>query len=69
VPARARSFDEWWARTSALAGPLAKILESLPDDAVEGIRAHAREAVRRYEGPDGLELPGVTLIASGRVPS
>jgi len=69
VPARAGSFDEWWARTSALAGPLAKILESLPEDAVEGIRAHARAAVRAYEGPNGLELPGVTLLASGRVPA
>jgi hypothetical protein len=69
VPARAGSFDEWWARTSALAGPLAKIIESLPEDAVEGIRGRAREMVRPYEGPDGLELPGVTLLAGGRVPA
>jgi SAM-dependent methyltransferase len=69
VPARADSFDEWWARTSALAGPLAKIIESLPEDAVEGIRDRAREMVRPYEAPDGLELPGVTLLAGGRVPA
>ena len=29
VPLRAGSFEEWWNRTTALAGPLAKILQSL----------------------------------------
>ena len=66
VPLRAASFDEWWARTSALAGPLAKILGSLPAPAVEQLRARARDAVRPYETAHGIELPGVTLIASAR---
>ncbi|MET0513085.1 MAG: hypothetical protein ABW135_15540 [Thermoleophilaceae bacterium] len=26
----------------------------------------ARQAVSPYETPDGLELPGVTLLATGR---
>src|SRR5262249_19755645 len=65
VPLRAASFDEWWERTGALAGPLAKILASLPAEAARQLRARAREAVRDYETPDGIELPGVTLVAQG----
>jgi SAM-dependent methyltransferase len=66
VPLRAASFDEWWERTRALAGPVAKILASLPAEAAEQLRGRAREAVRAYETPDGIELPGVTLLASAR---
>jgi ubiquinone/menaquinone biosynthesis C-methylase UbiE len=66
VPLRADSFEEWWTRTSALAGPLAKLLASLPEDATQAIRDRAHEAVRAYETPTGLEIPGVTLIASAR---
>ena len=66
VPLRAATFDEWMMRTTALAGPLAKRLESLPADAALALRARLEEAVRPYETPAGLEFPGVTLIASGR---
>jgi len=66
APLRASSFEEWWARTSALAGPLAKIIASLPEDAGEALRARVREAARPYETPRGLDFPGMTLIASGR---
>ncbi len=66
VPMRAATFDEWMTRTSALAGPLAKRLESLPADAARALRARLEEAVRPYVTPAGLEFPGVTLIASGR---
>jgi SAM-dependent methyltransferase len=66
APVRAATFDEWWGRTSALAGPLAKVLASLPPDAGEAIRARARESTRAFETQSGLELPGVTLIAAGR---
>ncbi len=66
VPLRAATFDEWMMRTTALAGPLAKRLESLPADAALALRARLEEAVRPYETPAGLEFPGVTLIVSGR---
>jgi SAM-dependent methyltransferase len=66
APLRAASFEEWWSRTCALAGPLAKLLASLPEDASTALRARAREASSAYETPDGLEFPGVTLLASGR---
>jgi SAM-dependent methyltransferase len=66
VPLRVASFEEWWTRTCALAGPLAKLLASLPDDAAQTIRAHAQDGARAYETPGGLEFPGVTLLAAGR---
>lgn len=66
VPMRVGSFDEWWARTSALAGPLARMLAALPEDGAAALRARAREAVRPYETPAGLEFPGVTLLATAR---
>lgn len=66
VPVRARSFDEWWERTCALAGPLASILASVPESAAEAMRLRSRAAARAYESAGGIEFPGVTLLASGR---
>jgi SAM-dependent methyltransferase len=68
VPLRVPSFDAWWSRTTALAGPLAKMLAVQPPETIEAIRHRAREAVRSYETADGLELPGISLVASGRRP-
>jgi SAM-dependent methyltransferase len=66
VPLRAPTFDEWWARTTALAGPLAQRLAALPDDAARAVRERARRSTEPYATAAGLELPGVTLLASGR---
>ena len=69
VPLRAASFDEWWTRTSALAGPLSAILAGMPEAGVRALRERARAATRDYEtASGGLDFPGVTLIASGRRP-
>lgn len=68
VSTRASSFEEWWERTCALAGPLANVLAALPKRASKELRARAREAARAYETGDGLQFPGVTLIATGRRP-
>ena len=66
VPMRVSSFEEWWTRTSALAGPLATILASMPAPAIEALRTDLRAATRPYETPAGLAFPGVALLASGR---
>jgi ubiquinone/menaquinone biosynthesis C-methylase UbiE len=66
VPLGARSFEEWWTARCALAGPLTKILASLPEATAQAIRDRAREATKPYGTPDGLEFPGVALIASAR---
>jgi SAM-dependent methyltransferase len=66
VPLRAGSFDEWWTRTTAIAGPLAKRLAALPEPAQQALRARLQEDTRPYVTADGLEIPGLTLVASGR---
>jgi SAM-dependent methyltransferase len=68
VPLRAGSFGEWWTRTSALAGPLATIMASLPEPAAQALRERLREVTRPYATAGGLELPGVSLIAAARRP-
>jgi SAM-dependent methyltransferase len=68
APVKMASFDEWWGRTTALAGPLARMLESLHEDAVQELRARARERAKPYQTSAGLEFPGVTLVASGHRP-
>jgi hypothetical protein len=54
------------ARTSALAGPLAKRLAGLPEPARRQLRDRLEAAVRPYRTPAGLDFPGVSLVASGR---
>jgi len=66
VPLRAASFEQWWSRTISLAGPLAKRLAWLPEDAAQRVRASAQEAVGPYQTPTGLEFPGVALLAAAR---
>jgi len=66
VPWRGADFDEWWQRTTALAGPVAKLLEAQPPEAVEAIKEHAHSSLSRYETADGLEIPGVTLVGTAR---
>jgi SAM-dependent methyltransferase len=63
VPLCDPSFDEWFTRTTALAGPLAGRLAALPAPALASLRAALREAARPYETPAGLEFPGVVLLA------
>jgi ubiquinone/menaquinone biosynthesis C-methylase UbiE len=68
VPTRAASFDDWWTRTSALAGPLAGMLAAMPAEAVQALRERLIRDVATYTTADGLELPGLTLIATARRP-
>jgi enediyne biosynthesis protein CalE5 len=66
TPLRAGSFEEWWARTLALAGPIARLVARLPEAGRASLATRARAAVADYATADGLELPGLTLLASGR---
>ncbi len=66
VPLRTASFEEWWTRTTQLAGPLSTILAKLPHDDAQAIRARAHEAIGPYTTPTGLEFPGVALLAAAR---
>jgi ubiquinone/menaquinone biosynthesis C-methylase UbiE len=64
TPVRTRSLEEWWARTRGLAGPLTALLDELPPAALQALEQRLYEAVARYETPAGVEIPGVTLLAS-----
>jgi len=66
VPMEVGSFDEWWTRTVALAGPLAKIIENMPEEGMAAVRDRARVSTAAFETSDGLRFPGLGLLASGR---
>ena len=66
TPLRAGSFDEWWGRTSSLAGPLAAILAMLPQESLDALQTRLAAAVEEYTTADGVELPGLSLVASAR---
>lgn len=66
VVLQAPSFEAWWARTSALAGPLAGILARLPGDVVDAITRRLQASVQPYVTDEGVALPGVALLVSGR---
>jgi SAM-dependent methyltransferase len=68
TPYRAATVAEWWERSAALAGPMAKRLAALPRGVRETLVAEAGEAVAPYATADGLEIPGVSLVGSGRRP-
>jgi SAM-dependent methyltransferase len=66
VPMRTASFEEWWTRTSALAGPLSMILPSMPDAGKRALHERVSEAVAPYATAEGLAFPGVSLLVTGR---
>jgi SAM-dependent methyltransferase len=66
TPYHAASADEWWARTAALAGPLAERLATLPEPAARAMFARAREGIRPYETAAGLAIPGLALVAAAQ---
>jgi ubiquinone/menaquinone biosynthesis C-methylase UbiE len=66
TPYLAGSAEEWWARTAALAGPLAQRLASLPEPAARAVFARAREGVRPYENAAELSIPGLALVAGAQ---
>jgi SAM-dependent methyltransferase len=68
VPYRAGTVDEWWARTTALAGPLAQRLAVLPEPVARKVRERAQAEIRVYETAGGLDIPGVALVAAATRP-
>lgn len=65
-PLRAPDFDSWWARVSAMAGPLAKVLESLPPETLGSLITRLRDLVGPYRDGAGLALPGVAVVVTAR---
>jgi SAM-dependent methyltransferase len=68
TPLSADSFEDWWSVVPSLAGPLAQVLAAQPEEARQAIQASARRALTAYTTPDGLEIPGLSLVAVARAP-
>jgi SAM-dependent methyltransferase len=69
TPLHDPSFEQWWTRRTALAGPLAGRVAALPPPSRAALEASLREAVRPFETPGGLEFPGVSLLAGAHRPA
>jgi enediyne biosynthesis protein CalE5 len=68
APVRASSVAEWWARTIAIAGPLATIVAGLPEADRAALADRAAAGVAPWTTPDGVDIPGVSLLASAHRP-
>ena len=66
VPLRTPSFEAWWERTKAIAGPVAAMLAQLDVATATALEDHVRSAVQQYATPGGLDLPGSALMVSAR---
>ena len=68
MPLHSPSFDAWWSRTKAVAGPLSAMLAGLDADTAARLETELRTAVAPYIDASGVDLPGLTLVASARRP-
>ena len=66
TPLRSASFEAWWERTKAIAGPLTAMLLRLDERTRNDLEAHMRQALKPFTSDGGVELPGLTLLASAR---
>jgi SAM-dependent methyltransferase len=69
VDLRSPSVDDWFSRTAELAGPLAKKLPGLPAERRQAIRDRLAERAQPYVTPDGVVLPGLSLVATAQKPA
>jgi len=65
VPMHVASFDDWWRIVPSLAGPVAALLASLPDDMTSAIRGNAEAALQPFATQSGYTIPGLSLIGAG----
>lgn len=63
VPVQAKSFEEWWHHTPAMAGPLAMILDHLPPEGIDELADRLRVSVEPYATDGTLVLPGCAIVA------
>jgi SAM-dependent methyltransferase len=65
-PVHASSVDDWWSVVPSLAGPIARVLASLPAEVRAAIRARVDATMADFLTADGYELPGVSILGVGR---
>ena len=64
TPMVAGTYDEWWSRTAALAGPVANLIAGLDAAQRSELDARLRAAVAPYERAGRVEFPGIANLAT-----
>jgi hypothetical protein len=65
TPLHVASIDEWWTVVPSLAGPVATIVNSLPDEITSAMRTDAELALRTFAVAGGYSIPGLSLVGVG----
>lgn len=65
VPMQVGSFGQWWSIVPSLAGPVAALLSSLPDDITSAIRGGAQSVLADFATETGYTIPGLSVVAVG----
>jgi SAM-dependent methyltransferase len=60
--------DEWFDRTTSLAGPLASLVAGLPEPARRAAQERATGLADAHRDGSGLDFPAMALVASARRP-
>lgn len=69
APQTFAAFDHYWQHVSETSGPLTVILQGLPSDEVDAIRATCGEYAAHLRAEDGTyTFPGHALVAAARQP-
>jgi SAM-dependent methyltransferase len=68
ITMRYSSFEEYWDVTRDLAMSLRNVLADLPDGRAEELRRLVGQRLEPYAGDDGLAIPGLARVCSGRRP-
>jgi SAM-dependent methyltransferase len=59
------SLDDYWSFQSAVAGPVALLIASLPADEVDSIRAALQPTLTPFKSGNAYELPWLAIVAVG----
>src|SRR6478609_3818468 len=65
VPMQVGYFEDWWGIVPSLAGPVAALLASLPDDVTSAIRSNAESVLSAFATEGGYAIPGLSLVGVG----
>jgi ubiquinone/menaquinone biosynthesis C-methylase UbiE len=66
LPQRFDMFEDYWEVQRELAGPLALILKTLPQDEVDAVRSQVEEYAQPFRSGDGFEFPSRRILVHAR---
>lgn len=68
APVQAPSFEAWWGRTLRVAGPVVAILNGSSESVRSQVRDAAEAATEVHRTDEGLVLPALARVLTGRRP-